>query len=174
MPIEFSRSFDYELIRQIMTHPKLYPHISDDGSPPREEYRPPESEAVWYVIVRDADEVLGLFMLVPQNAVCWEFHVALLPCAWGSRSRQAALEFWNWVWEHTPCRRIVSNVPLPNRLALRFGLDAGMKLYGINRESFLKNGILYDQTCLGLSRPEEMPVPEAGVPQDATMTAERM
>ena len=171
--ITFERSFDYELIRSILTHPRIYPHIADDGSPPREEYRPIESEAIWYVVVRDCEEVLGLWMLHPLNTITYEIHTALLPNAWGSRSIQAALELPDWIWEHTPCRRIITNVPSANRLALRFALAAGMTIYGVNPGSYLKNGVLCDQTCLGLSKPEEMPLTEAEMPQDAISAVEK-
>lgn len=158
--ITFERSTDYELIRSILTHPKIYPHISDDGSPPREEYRPVESDAIWYVVVRDCGEVLGLWMFVPLNTITYEIHTALLPKAWGSRAIQAALELPDWIWQNTPCRRIVTHVPSPNRLALRFALAAGMEMFGIDKASYLKNGVLCDQFCLGMSRPDDMPISE--------------
>lgn len=157
MAIRFERSFDYELIRRILTHPKLYPHLSDDFSPPPEEYRPQEHPAIWYVIVRDEDDtgenLLGLWMFVPTNGCCWEVHTALLPCAWGERGQIASLMLPGWIWEHTDCRRIITNVPATNRLALHFALKAGMKIFGTNQASFLKNGVLYNQTMLGISRP---------------------
>lgn len=152
--IYFERSTDYALICQVLTHEKIWPHISDDGSPAREDYRPVEHEAIWYVIVRDQDEVLGLWTFVPQNAVCWEVHTALLPAAWGERGQNAARLLPEWIWENTPCRRIVTNVPETNRLALHFAAKAGMKVYGVNPQSWMKNGALCDQICLGLSAPE--------------------
>lgn len=158
--ITFERSQDYELIRSILTHEKIYPHISDDGSPPREEYRPIESLVVWYVLVWSNTEapafreLLGLWMFVPQNAVCWEVHTALLPAAWGPRGQQAARMLPDWIWANTPCRRIVTNVPETNRLALHFAAKAGMKVYGVNQKSWMKDGVLCDQICLGLSKRE--------------------
>lgn len=155
--ITFERSEDYELIRQILTHPRLYPHLSDDFSPAPGEYRPQEHPAIWYVIVRDVDEgreeLLGLWMFVPTNGVCWEVHTALLPIAWGERGQIASLMLPPWIWEHTHCRRIITNVPSSNRLALHFALKAGMRIFGVNEASFLKHGVLCDQTLLGISRP---------------------
>jgi RimJ/RimL family protein N-acetyltransferase len=155
--IHFERSFDYELIRRIMTHDKIWPHISDDGSPPASEYRPLESELSWYVVVRDIypdagpEEVLGLWMLHPQNSICWEVHTCLLPTAWGDRGQRAARMLPTWIWENTNCRRIVTNVPTTNRLALHFAVKAGMTIFGVNQASFLKHGTLCDQVCLGIS-----------------------
>ena len=42
-------------------------------------------------------------------------------------------------------------------------IKAGMKIYGVNRESYLKGGTLCDQVCLGLSKPETWPSVEAEI-----------
>ena len=153
--ITFERTHDLELVRSILTHPRIFDKISDDYSPPASEYRPVESEAVWYVIARDVQEAgtdtLGLWMFVPQNGVCWEVHTALLPVAWGDIGLEAARELPAWIWAHTPCRRIVTNVPVSNRLALHFAMRAGMRVYGVNEKSWQKDGQLWDQVCLGIS-----------------------
>jgi RimJ/RimL family protein N-acetyltransferase len=153
--IHIERSTDYGLIRAVMKTPAIYRHISDDGSPPASEYRPIESDAIWYLVVWDANVLLGLWMLVPTNSICFEIHTCLLPHAWGERAHRAAQVMLNWVWEHTPCQRIVTNVPVDNRLAFHFALEAGMTVFGKNEDSFLKGGKLLDQICLGLSRPRE-------------------
>ena len=149
--ITLRRTDDYELIRGVMTHPAVYPHISDDGCPPVEEFRPSESESLWYVVAEDAGELLGLWLLVPLNSICWEIHTCLLPCAYGPRGQAAAKEMAAWIWANTPCRRLVTTVPKPNQLALRFAVRAGMQEYGRNPASFLKNGVLHDQVLLGMS-----------------------
>ncbi len=161
--IHFERSTDYELIRKIITHPKIYRHLVDDNSPARENYYPIEDEVVWYIVVReifpDAEpqEILGLWMLHPHNSICWEIHTALLPNAWGDRADRAGRMVFEWIWENTPCRRLITNVPSSNRLALHYAVRAGMKIWGVNEASFLKDGILRDQVCLGFTRPDPSP-----------------
>jgi RimJ/RimL family protein N-acetyltransferase len=166
--IHIERSKDYALIREIMTHPGVYRHLTDDFSPRAVEFHPLESEALWYLVVWDGNELLGLWMLHPQNGICWEIHTALLPDAWGDKGHRAAKVALEWIWTHTPCRRIVTNVPEDNRLAFRFALAAGMTAYGVNRASFQKNGRLLDQACLGISRPREMPLFDAAEPVAAS------
>ena len=162
--IHFERSFDYETIRAVMTHPLLYRHLSDDGSPPADQYKPIEDDRIWYIeaerIDSDDFELLGYWIFHPQNAVCWEVHTVLLPSAWGPTGQLAACLLPAWIWANTPCRRIVTNVPTTNRLALHFALKAGMRMYGVNEASYLKNGVLYDQICLGITAPQERPMPE--------------
>ncbi len=146
------RTFDYELARSIITDPYIYDHVSDDNSPSAKEFQPVQSELMWYLIVRDEEEVLGCFLFVPQNSVCFEVHTCILPNALGSRAREAAQMAKEWMFTHSPAERIVTNVPETNILALKFAKAAGLKEYGLNPRSFLKHGLLLDQTMLGVSK----------------------
>jgi hypothetical protein len=149
--IRYERTFDYSLIREIMTHPKLYGWASDDTSPKREEFRPIQDSRIWYVLAYEGDALLGMFMYVPQSAVCWEVHCCLLPAAWGKHSRVALAHSFRWIWALTSCRRIVASIPAYNRLAVKLARLAGMTEYGRNAASFLKHGSLHDQICFGVS-----------------------
>jgi len=153
--IRAERTRDYELARQVLTHPKIYPAISDDSSPAREDYQPIASEAVIYLAVYDAAELLGLFLFVPQSGVCVEVHTCLLPRAWGGRAAEAARAARAWIWANTPAARIVTSVPEGNRLALRFARQAGMTEYGRNPASIQRNGRLEDLILLGMSKPPQ-------------------
>lgn len=153
MTFEVTRNF--KLVREIMTHPRVYPHVTDDFSPEPEEYRPLDHPGVIYVLVRDAGELLGMWVFCAQNGVCWEVHTCLLPSAWGARGKRAARAMAAWVWANTGCQRIVTAVPEYNRLAVRFAELAGMREYGRNERSYKKHGRLMDQILLGLSRPTQ-------------------
>jgi RimJ/RimL family protein N-acetyltransferase len=154
--LTFERTQDLELVRSILTHPRIYPWISDDGAPAAADFQPVDHPAIWYVLVKEqlcgGDRVLGLFLFTPQGAACWEVHTCLLPIAWGRRAAAAAAGAAEWLFEQTSCSRIVTTVPAYNRLALRFARAAGMTEYGRNPASYLKNGKLHDQVLLGLSR----------------------
>src|SRR5262249_19135701 len=92
-----------------------------------------------------------------HNAVCWEVHTALLPNAWGDRGQMAARLLPEWIWQHTDCRRIITNVPRNNRLALRFALQAGVEQYGVEVKSYPKHRGRHDQILLGISAPDKPP-----------------
>jgi hypothetical protein len=55
----------------------------------------------------------------------------------------------------------VTGVPQGNRLAYRFAIAAGMEQYGVNEASFIRDGRMQDQICLGISRPRDLPLFEA-------------
>lgn len=148
----FERSEDAALIRAVVTHPAVWPHVSDDYAPQASAWTPAMHPSLWYVVVREGEDTLGLWMFEARGA-CWEVHTCLLPIAWGDRGKRAAREMAAWLWKNTTCRRLITNVPAYNRLALRFAQRAGMTEFGRNERSFLKHGELHDQILLGLSRP---------------------
>lgn len=149
MEIRIEPTNNMDTVKMVITHPQIYPYVTDDGSPPVEEYEPSANAA--HLLVWCGSDLLGLFVLVPQNSVTVEVHTCLMPIARGERAAAAAKELIRWVWSNTTFKRLVTNVPGYNRLALRFALAAGMTKYGTNTRSYMKNGVLWDQIMLGLS-----------------------
>lgn len=136
-----------------MTHPRVYPHISDDSCPPREDFQPHVGDPLIYVgVFNDKARFMGLFLFHPHNAITFEVHTCLLPIAWGSLATECTKAAAAWMWANTPCRRIVTNVPAYNMLALALAERSGMERYGVNPKSFLKDGALHDQIMLGMSK----------------------
>jgi RimJ/RimL family protein N-acetyltransferase len=140
---------DLALIRSVITHPKIWEHVSDDYSGAPESFEPPRA---LYLAVHDGAELLGVFMVHPHNAINWEVHTCLMPNAWGARAKAAAQAAIAWMWANTPAERLITNVPVPNRLALRFAKQAGFTEFGRNPNSFQKHGILHEQILLGISK----------------------
>ena len=151
----FSRTTNFALVREILTNEHVYRWIVDDFGPPPAQYQPPEHDAIWYVLGQDGDHLLGLWMFVPQNAVCWEFHIALLPHHGYQRAREATIALFEWIWEETMCVRIVGSVPKCNPFARKLAHDTGMRFVGVNKRSFQKYGTLHDQILFGISRPRQ-------------------
>jgi hypothetical protein len=151
--VNFEETRDWPLIKRIVTNPKIYPFVSDDFSPVPEQWEPIDSAAAHYVLVRNRDELLGLWAFYEHTPICWQVHTCLLPIAYGERARRAAKEMAQWIWANTKCLRLITEVPERNRLALRFARAAGMTAYGFNPQSYLKGGTLSGVHLLGMSKP---------------------
>ena len=151
----FEVSTDYRLIRDIMTHPAIWGAIGDDFTPDVAQWSPVTAPNVSYIIARDGEEVLGLWMLVAHSPVMVEVHTCLLPSAGFRRGRIAAQEMAQWIWENTTFLRIMTQCPDYNRAARKFAKAAGMQKYGENLGAFMKNGALCDVLLFGMSRPIE-------------------
>lgn len=151
--IHFERTKDWEAVRGILGHPAVFPHITDDFSEPIEKWSFERREDAWFVLAKDDEETLGLWVFVPKNAICWEAHTCLLPNARGPRGAEAAKSVLAWIWENTPCLRVVGEIPIYNHMSAKFAVRAGMYKFGINSRSCIKNGRLYDQVLVGISKP---------------------
>ena len=149
MTIERTR--DMETVNAIMKDPAIWPHIHEDGA---QDYMPIDHEAFNWLLVKDGDEVLGVFLVHPRGAACSEMHTCLLPKCWGKRAACAAQLLAHWVFTNTPCQKLITSVPAYNRVALHFALAGGGREEGINRASFLRNGEMIDQIMLGMTKQE--------------------
>lgn len=148
------RTFDYSLVRMIVTAPEVYRNVTEDGAPPPEQYKAIESDSVYYLVIKD-DALLGMFAFVPTSVsgVCYEVHTCLLRAAWGEKANEAAKLAEQWMWDNTGAQRIITSVPEYNALARRFAERQGMRQYGLNPRAYLKGGQLMDIYLLGISRP---------------------
>jgi hypothetical protein len=152
--MHFNRTTDYELVRRILTRPRMYEYMGDDFLPPVEQFVLNTDPRIWYVLVSDEWRAIGLFCFFPENEICWAAHVAMLRKVHPALTHRAGDEIVEWLWRNTPCRRLIASVPASNPAAVRFGVQAmGLIRYGVNRRSFLKGGILRDQILMGRSRP---------------------
>src|ERR1700722_2317169 len=131
----FERTEDWALVKSIITHPRIYSHMGDDSAISREMWEPQKNEAIWYITVRDEGELMGLFIFFPENSVCWQVHVALLPIGWGKKAIEAFEDCIRWVFKNTACERIVGSVPMWHFPAMRLARAAGLVEYGINKAS---------------------------------------
>ena len=150
--MKFERTHDIELVATIARHARIYPASSDDYSPPPHEWSPLQHESIWHILCWQNDELLGMFVCVPESAICWRFHVCLLPAAYGATSSEAMRQVTRWIFENTNCMRLVGSVPKYNTLACRLARLANWQQFGLNYKSYLKNGVLHDQLMFGISR----------------------
>lgn len=148
----FERTRDFELIKRIAITPHIYRQTSDDFSPSPEAWQPIENPQVEYVLAKDDEELLGMFALFPENAICWKLHPCLLRNAFGERSREIGKAFIQWVWANTPCLRLVAEIPEYSSVALKLAKDSGFEQFGINPASYMKDGRLHGQVMLGVSK----------------------
>ncbi len=148
--IRFRQTYDLRLVKGICTLPRVWPHIGDDFVPEAWAFQPNEDPRIVYLLASET-LLVGLLTFLPQNTVCWESHIILLPRrkTQGHVILRGALD---WMFENTTAQRIVGAVPAYNRLAVQVAQRAGMTQYGINPRSFQKHGKLEDQVLFGLSK----------------------
>lgn len=147
---EFFRITDLELVREILSRPEIYGAMGDDFTPPVEEFTVNDHPLIWYVGIRNEDRLIGMFVLIPENPVCWQVHVAMMPWATTTEKWAAARKLPGWLDQNSECRRLVAAVPACNRTAKVYGVfGLGMRYVGRHQAAFMKGGRLQDLIILG-------------------------
>lgn len=143
------RTFDYDLVDSILTHPEIYKTIADDFAPPANEFKTPRSEEIIYLI---DDQAIGVMVYSPASQIVMDCHVQVLP----EHRKERALAFGKavieWLWRETGFKKINAQIPFLYPNVREFAERNGFVVEGINRGSYLKNGELYDKWYLGLVR----------------------
>jgi hypothetical protein len=150
--VPFERSTDYELLGRLLRNPALYPFISDDFAPPIEAVEAVENPGLWYILASDERGLFGCYLFEPRSPILWEFHTVMPLNGRALTAMKALLGPSGWLWANTTCERAVTYVVESNPIALRFGLRAGLTVYGRNFKSYRKGGVLQDQILMGISK----------------------
>ena len=133
----------------------------DDFSPQPFDWEPCMDERIIYVLVLDGEELLGMWVFHPTDyQIMMKVHTCLLPVGRGKRGYQAAKEMAEWFWKNTAAERLITDIPAFHPRAMRFAAAAGMVRFGVNPQSFKKNGRLWDVVMMGMSRPKECEIQE--------------
>lgn len=119
-----------------------------DGAPARDAWAPTVAPHLWYVLVWDAETLLGMFFCVPFSPVLWEIHTCFLPGAGARRAIAAYKAGLHWLGAHTTCRKVLGMISADNPRALVVALRGGATKVGVLTKSISKNGRLLDQTIV--------------------------
>jgi len=148
-----SRTQDCAVIKSVMKHPEIWKVAAEDHIEIAE-WEPEVKGECWLQIVVN-DELIGLYNIHALNSVTAEIHAQVLPEYRKKHSKLSAALVLAWIIENEPqYQKIVANIPLLYENVINFTLNAGFQCEGVNRQSYLKDGKLYDVAMLGITKPE--------------------
>jgi RimJ/RimL family protein N-acetyltransferase len=107
----------------------------------------------WF-LHKEGEEVLGIWMAELRNGITIEIHPTIPKLYRGKVAYQGAKEFFTWIAQNTQYQKINAEIATCFPNAKLFAMQCGMKVEGKIRKSFKKNGIIYDQWMLGMTRQE--------------------
>jgi len=147
--MHFEITKDAEYVKYCLTHPAVWGHIHDDAAKHIDPklFFPPMAGVVYV----KAGEY-GLLIGKPLNYLNYDVHIALLPCARG-RSIEICRSAVNWFLglSDKPVR-LTASIPSNKSMVIRLAQNIGMEFIGINKRSYMKDGVLYDQHLYGISK----------------------
>jgi len=143
---------DLYRVDRVLKHDSIYPFISDDNSLSVDEFTTEGILKNDNVYVLSPDEYT-VFIAFPFNSVTYDIHVNMVaPEGRGKNAEVTTRMMLEYMFTETPCQKLISVIPFSCENVLLFALKMGMKLEGIIKKSYLKNGELQDQRLLGMTK----------------------
>lgn len=109
----------------------------------------PLDERIYYVAAFIDGEIGGLFIGVPRSKILGECHISIKK-NFREYTQNIIKEALKWVRENTIFMKLVGEVAMYNIKCIRCMMKAGFKLEGVNTNSIVRGGVMYDQVYLGL------------------------
>lgn len=130
---------DISEIKKILCYPEIYACISDDNSPPFDEYEP--SLTATYVAGYVDSDIIGL-MIYHTTEKGLKCHIQVLP----EFRKEYAREFARMALEFGEAKNssIYSEIPLCYPNVIRFAKSFGFTEIGIIKDNHLLDGVSFD------------------------------
>lgn len=120
------RSYDYPLIKQIMTEPQIWQEICGNCGDKIEDFEPVVDDYI-YLIGYDKLNIIGLF-IIHESEYGYQCHVQVVP----ERRKQYAAEFGekviDWTWNNTDINKLIALIPIKFKNVISFAEKQGFKI----------------------------------------------
>ena len=137
-------------MNRILSHKDVWEGTIDDNCNEDIRYKQAEQLLNGFISLMPNDDCLFVFR--PLNSILLEGHMNVHPDGRGKTAIEAGKETLSWLFENTKFRKIIGLTPTYNKAAIRFAILIGMEREGVISNSWLKNGVLYDQVVTGINK----------------------
>lgn len=150
--MDISVTEDMEVVRQVMLIPEIWDRAAEDGISQEDFYPGFDSLSHW-LLCKEEDKIIGIILLHHDNSTTLKLHPYLRREHY-SLGREMMKSFYKWFIENTSIHKLIVSMPENQKKTYNFAKKVGFKDEGFNRESYLKNGEIYGQYNLGITRKE--------------------
>lgn len=143
-----------EEVEPILKAPELFDRIAEDGIS-IDDYEIEFNGHQRYMMVMLDDLAIGVWNLYPVNSVTLNIHCNILE-QYREHGKQAGRLILEWFVGECPkqYQKLNAEIPVIYPEVYHFTKNFGFSDEGINRQSIKKNGVLVDQSRLGITMAE--------------------
>jgi len=150
--VTVARTFDVHQLNYIARDESIYPHISNDDSPPPEEFElyNLNTPSNYFLTIKNNNKLVGFWMLLERSPSIYDVHTCILPEGRGQVASLALPQALKYIFTATPAMLLVTQVPASNPEARKFATWAGFKSIYTSKNSWVKDGAKYDMDVMTL------------------------
>lgn len=129
----------HEFVKYVITHPRVWPYVSEDGMEP-EEYEPSETS----IYIRHGEH--GFMEFRQVGKYLYDCHISMLPKAHGVKEFVAhCIEFM----QDSGARKILASIPSENKSAIFLANKCGFEREGYIKKALFRHGKMIDVVLMG-------------------------
>lgn len=113
-----------------------------------------KNNSIYFLILVSNDKKAGVCQATPSNLITYELHISILPEYRGKEAIRLGKEGIKWMFNNTNALKLIGMTPIFKYPAYVYSKRCGFKDEGLNRQSCLNNGKLYDQFFTGITKAE--------------------
>ena len=148
------RTYDRQLIERVLSTPCIAEAISEDGAEVSEMAIEVQGE-LWVNVWDRLGNTVAIYNLHMHNSVTVEIHAHVLPEYRKEHSYATGMVVLAWFRDNYPdFKKIIAQIPANCGNVVSFIERFGFRQEGVNRLSYLKNGVLMDQLWYGMTYEE--------------------
>lgn len=120
--MEITRTFDVTTVRTLLAY-------DDEVAEALGKSDVPSTSEHYYLVCAEGEEQLGLFVFHPKSRVTYQGHANMRQSVWGKRdvTETAGKKAIAWIFEHSPCERVIARVPHEYPQVQDFATRIGMR-----------------------------------------------
>jgi len=144
---------DMELVKKIITNYYVWQYAADDGIE-KDEFVPKAGpHNLWLLAYKD--DLCGIILLEVESCASIKIHPYMLE-EYKGQWMYMMREFFRWYLDNAkePQHKVNAKTPVYNQLIRNLALNLGFKDEGVDRESFIKDGVFHDQYIFGITKEE--------------------
>jgi len=147
------RTHDIELIESVMLRDDIFAVIAEDGQTKQDQDF--DTYKNCFLSLAVDGQLIGIYVIHPQNQITIEIHAHVLPEYRKQHSKESGRKALDWIINNVPqCEKVIAKVPSIYENVYLFCLANGFTEEGVNRLSYKKDGKIYDQYMLGITKQE--------------------
>ena len=145
---------DMELVRAILVEPDIWDRAAEDGVDQETWYPGYDSMTAWLLCIEN-EEIVGVILMHTDTCVSIKIHPYLRK-EHREKGRIMMKALYEWVLEYGQEKiiKISVTIPMHQKRLINFSGKVGFHKEGVNRDSYLKDGKLYGQQNMGITRIE--------------------
>lgn len=142
------RITDYAIANYFVN--QCWDEVTEDNTTP---FTPNIVNEYWIGLYNESD-LVGCYRFHQMNTATWKGHVFMLPEHRKEYSKTGMHTILRWVYDELQCEKIIVDVPEKFENVIAFLESFNFVHEGINRQSYSKDGKLWDVHNYGLTREE--------------------